>query len=86
MYRIILYKDATKFYEKVTDSLRRKINIAIESIAKNPYHNVHIKKLRGELSHMYRYRIGDTRILYEIHDEIATVRIKSIEARGNAYK
>ncbi len=86
MYKIILYKDAVKFYEKMADTLRKKINVAIDSIAKNPYHNIHIKKLRGELSHMYRYRVGDTRILYEIHEDIKTVRIKAIDARGNAYK
>lgn len=86
MYKVVLYKDAIKFYEKVADNLRRKINMAIDSIAKNPYHNVHIKKLRGELSHMYRYRVGSTRILYEVHENIKTVRIKVIESRGNAYK
>ena len=86
MYKVVLYKEAVKFYEKVTDNLRRRINVAIDSIAKNPYHNTHIKKLRGELSHMYRYRVGAARILYEIHEDIKTVRIKMIEIRGSAYK
>ena len=35
---------------------------------------------------MYRYRLGSMRILYEIHEDIKTVRIKTIEARGSAYK
>jgi mRNA-degrading endonuclease RelE of RelBE toxin-antitoxin system len=35
---------------------------------------------------MYRYRLGALRILYEIHEEIKTVRIKTIESRGSAYK
>ena len=86
MYKIILYKDAVKFYEKVSGALRIKINLSIDTIAKNPYHNIHIKKLRGELSHMYRYRVGDARILYEIHEDIKTVRIKSIESRCSVYK
>jgi mRNA interferase RelE/StbE len=47
---------------------------------------VHIKKLEGELKDMYRYRLGNLRILYEIHEDIKTIRIKAIEARGSAYR
>ncbi len=50
------------------------------------YYGVHIKKLQGELSKMYRYRVGDIRILYEIHEDIKIVRIKVIEGRGKAYR
>jgi len=42
--------------------------------------------LEGELKDMYRYRLGNLRILYEIHEDIKTIRIKAIEARGSAYK
>lgn len=86
MYEIILYKEAVKFYNKTTDNLRQRIDDAIDAISRNPNFNIHIKKLRGELSHMHRYRAGDIRILYEIHQDIKTVRIKIIEVRGSAYR
>jgi mRNA-degrading endonuclease RelE of RelBE toxin-antitoxin system len=35
---------------------------------------------------MYCYRLGEIRIIYEIHEDIKTVRIKTIEYRGSAYK
>jgi len=35
---------------------------------------------------MYRFRMGDLRILYEIDDEQETVWLKTIEWRGAAYK
>ena len=35
---------------------------------------------------MYRYKLGDIRIIYEIHNDISTIRVKSIETRGGAYK
>ena len=85
MYKIILHKNAVKFYRKADENSRKKIDKAIKNISTNPYYGVHIKKLQGELSQMYRYRIGDLRILYEIHDDIKTVRIKVIELRGKAY-
>lgn len=86
MYKVILHKNAVKFYRNIDDNLRTRISRAINSISQNPYYHIHIKKLHGELSHMYRYRVGDIRILYEIHEEIKTVRIKTIEARGDAFK
>ena len=48
---------------------------AIDALSKNPRYHVHIKKLEGELKDLYRYRLGDLRILYEIHEDIKTVRV-----------
>jgi mRNA interferase RelE/StbE len=59
---------------------------AIDVIAQNPHLDSHIKKLKGDLKHMHRFRMGDLRILYEIDDEQETVWIKTIEWRGSAYK
>jgi len=42
--------------------------------------------LEGELKDMYRYRLGNLRILYEIHEDLKTIRIKVIEARGSVYR
>jgi len=46
---------------------------------KNPHLDVHIKKLKGDLKHMHRFRRGDLRIIYEIDDAQQTVWIKTIE-------
>ena len=86
MYNVILHKDASTFYKKADAKLRERINTAVETILQNPGFNAHVKKLQGKLSKMYRYRLGDIRILYEIHEDIKTVRIKTIEYRGRAYK
>ena len=66
--------------------VKTRIATAIVDISKNPRTNIHIKKLQGELASLYRYRIGDLRILFEIHDDLETIRIKSIDFRGSAYK
>jgi len=86
MYEVILHKHAAKYYENADKKLQARIAQAIGSISQNPRFHVHIKRLEGELKHMYRYRLGNVRILYEIHEDIKTVRIKTIEARGSAYK
>jgi mRNA interferase RelE/StbE len=86
MYKTILHRNVAKFYEAAEKKDKTRIARAIEEIAKNPRTNVHIKKLQGDLGRMYRYRLGELRILFEIHDDIKTIRIKSIDSRGSAYK
>lgn len=85
MYKVVLHRNAAKFYLKVDKSLRERLNAAIKDISENPRYHMHVKKLRGELSHMYRYRLGHLRIIYEIHEDMKTVRIKTMESRGKAY-
>ena len=86
MYKVILHKDAAKYYRNADKKLQRRINTAVDVILENPRYHVHIKKLEGELRHMYRYRLGSLRILYELHEDIETIRIKAIEARGSVYR
>jgi len=86
MYKVILHRNAAKFYNDADAKLKGRVAEAIDNIADNPYFNIHIRKLHGQLAHMHRYRLGELRILYEIHEDIKTVRIKAIEWRGSAYR
>jgi mRNA-degrading endonuclease RelE of RelBE toxin-antitoxin system len=86
MYKVILHKNAAKYYRNADKKLQRRISTAVDTILGNPRYHVHIKKLEGELKDMYRYRLSNLRILYEIHEDIKTIRIKAIEARGSVYK
>lgn len=76
---MILHKNAD-------NKLRGRIKEAVNNISGNPCLHVHIKKLEGDLKQMYRYRLDDLRILYEIHEDIKTIRIKTIEGKGSVYK
>jgi len=86
MHKIILHRNAAKFYRKAYDALKERVTDAIDVIARNPHLDGHIKKLKGDLKHMHRFRMGDLRILYEIDDAQEIVWIKTIEWRGSAYK
>ncbi len=66
--------------------MKERVADAIDVIARNPHLDGHIKKLKGDLKHMHRFRMGDLRILYEIDDTQEIVWIKTIEWRGSAYK
>ncbi|HBB16009.1 MAG TPA: type II toxin-antitoxin system RelE/ParE family toxin [Syntrophus sp. (in: bacteria)] len=86
MHEIILHRNAVKFYRKADDTLKERVADAIDVIARNPRLDGHIKKLKGDLKHMHRFRMGDLCILYEIDDAQEIVWIKTIEWRGSAYK
>jgi len=86
MHKIILHRNTVKFYRKADDALKDRVADAVDVIARNPHLGGHIKKLKGDLKHMHRFRMGDLRILYEIDDAQEIVWIKTIEWRGSTYK
>jgi len=49
MHKIILHRNAFKFYRKADDALKERVTDAIDVIARNPYLDRHIKKLKGDL-------------------------------------
>lgn len=54
-------------------------------LKQNPFFGPHIKKLKGSLSHLYRFRIGKYRLFYEIDKSNVIVYILDIRDRKDAY-
>ncbi len=44
-----------------------------------------IKTLKGKYKGLWRYRVGDLRIIYDVDKEQRTIRIIAIDNRGNVY-
>jgi mRNA interferase RelE/StbE len=55
-------------------------------LGSNPFFGAHIKKLKGEYSEIYRFRIGDYRLFYKIDEKESIVFVITIEDRKDAYK
>ncbi len=55
-------------------------------LQKSPHVGPNIKKLKGEFSFAYRYRIGRYRIIYVIDDEEKTVYLTNIQHRRDVYR
>jgi len=54
------------------------------ALRKSPFFGPNIKRLKGELSSIYRYRIGDYRLFYTIDPEKKLVFILNITRRKGA--
>lgn len=85
MFDIILSKQAELFYRESETVLTGKLNAAFDNISTQPFFGNNIKKLRGALSGLYRYRIGDYRIVYSVESKIRIISIVWIGKRKDAY-
>ena len=54
-------------------------------LRRNPYFGPNIKRLKGQYSDYYRYRIGDYRLFYKIDEEKILIFIIDIKHRKEAY-
>jgi mRNA interferase RelE/StbE len=85
-YAIKVHENVTKEdLKKLNKHLKHTFSIAIrERIAERPYD---FKPLRGKrYRNIWRLRVGDYRIAYEIVEEENTVRIICIDVRGKIYE
>jgi mRNA interferase RelE/StbE len=86
MYEVLLHPDAQNVYANADKALAKKITRCLQQLEQNPRSQPNIKALKGDLAGLYRYRIGDYRVIYSIEDEIVRVFVVAIAHRSQAYK
>jgi mRNA interferase RelE/StbE len=83
MYKIEVAPAAERALKKLPAGIQQRIVKAIEDLAAEPRHGS--TKLQGEHS-LYRIRVGDYRVIYEVADKILTVLVLKIGHRGEIYQ
>lgn len=68
-----------KYYQRAVDRL-------YPQLRKNPFSGRNIKRLKGDMSSIYRYRIGDYRIFYTIDSEKGIIYLLDLDNRKDAYR
>ena len=84
-FTIQLTKKAKQFVEKADKKLQQRLQRTFDQIAQNLRQHPNIKPLRGEFEGLWRYRLGDYRIVYEIRDDAQVVIVLVIARRGDVY-
>ena len=78
--------DARKSHDKLGVDYQNRFRRMVGVLEKTPYHFAKaIKRLSGDLSGLYRYRVGKLRIFYTISEPDKAVYISAIDTRGDAY-
>lgn len=85
-YTIEFVKSARKEFERLPVKLRAKVTEALQLLAQNPYSELlKIKKMKGAAD-LYRVRLGDYRILYELRKKRLVVVVIKIGHRREVYR
>jgi mRNA interferase RelE/StbE len=85
IYKIEIRPSVEKTLRKIRDPyLHSRIEAAFEKLSGNP-RRPGAEKMSG-VGNRYRFRVGDYRIVYEIHDGILLVLILAIGDRKDIYR
>ena len=83
-YEVKFTKGARKMFRKLSQELQDSIQPKIDKLAIEPRPNG-VKKLQGE-DNLYRIRVGDYRVIYDIFDDVLLVKIVDVGHRSKVYK
>jgi mRNA interferase RelE/StbE len=86
-----LVVEAAAFVAKVQAAEYRSVyakatNYVYPQLRANPFFGPHIKKLKGEFSGVYRYRLGGFRLFYTVRKERVVVVVIDIARGRDAYR
>ncbi len=84
-WEVVLAKPAWKTYDKADKETRRRLGKCFEELEKNPLWGGSTRPLTGKLKGLYRFRVGDWRVIYRPLGDKMTVEIIAILPRGDAY-
>ena len=84
MFEIEYTKAARKDLRKLDQATRDRIGASIDHLASDP-HPPGSRKMVGSEA-LFRIRVGDYRVIYEVRNKLLTVFIIKVGHRGNIYR
>lgn len=85
-YRIEFAKSARKEFDGLPAKIQARVIEAVQLLATNPFSELlRFKKLKGAES-LYRVRIGDYRIVYEVRNAVLLIVVIKIGHRKDVYR
>ena len=80
---VILPKSVQKELNRVPDDIAKRILVRLARLESNP-RPPDVKKLKGRDA--WRIRVGDHRVIYEIHDRVLRIMVITIGHRREIYR
>ena len=85
MYTVLTTKSFNRAIARLPANWQKRIAAKIKEIAADPYApNNNLTKLQGRDA-AYRLRVGDWRVIYELHDDRFVMVILEVGPRGGIY-
>lgn len=83
-YDVRLKPSVERAFRKLPAEIQRRIGSRLDQLANNPRPSGS-EKLAG-VEHLYRIRVGDYRVVYEISDDDRVVLVVTIGHRSDVYR
>lgn len=85
MYKIVITRKAARTLTRLPAHIGKTIRAKIKILAEAPHAlNNNVKALKGTSA--YRLRVGDYRVIYELHDCVLTIEIIEVGHRKEVYQ
>ncbi len=85
MYQIQFHKQAKKQFAKLSRPLQQRIAKVIdEKLIPNP--DIHLIPLTGDMTGLYKFRVGDYRLLCAKQDEKLCILVLKVKHRKEVYR
>ena len=82
-WKVLWTKEVQKYYKKYPQ--KKRIQRVVERLCINPYDDVNIKKLVGQLDGLYRYRLSNLRLIYKVDEIKNEIILVYLGTRGDVY-
>jgi mRNA interferase RelE/StbE len=83
-YKVFFKSSADRQLRKLSDALQRRIVGEVETLAHHPRPKG-VVKLAGH-ENLWRIRVGDYRVVYEIHDDRLVILVLRVAHRKDVYR
>lgn len=85
-YKVEFTRSAKKEFDRIPSDIQNKVVEALSILSQNPFSEfLKIKKLKGA-DELYRIRLGDYRLVYEVRRHILVIIVIKIGHRKDIYR
>ncbi len=85
MFEVVLSREAERVYARADAAMAYKLARCLARLEADPRAGNNVKRLSGPLSGMFRYRVGNHRVVYEIDEAARRVTVITIAHRRDVY-
>ncbi len=84
MYELLISRQALKDIAGLPKSVVPRVTKAIDALRIDP-RPLGCKKLKGQREYLWRIRVGDYRVIYDIKDKVKVVEVREVGDRKDIY-
>lgn len=86
MFEVHFSSSASRVFDRADSTLKRRLDRCFEQLRLDPIHHNNVKRLTGEFKGIYRFRVGDWRVLYRVDADARRVVVIDIGHRREIYE